>query len=134
LPGFLSAGDESLGTFGFVGGTSGSAAYSLGLTSGFSADAHAGNVVSFRLFAADSSVSYLFDSRSFGTVPARPLLHRGRAGAWAALPFRNRCRSCGWSAAVQRRSRLKLLCKSQPLCTAVPSRNRAVAERLSPAE
>lgn len=74
LAGFLSAGDESLGTFSFVGGTSGSAAYSLGLTSGFSADALAGNVVSFRLFAADSTVSYLSDSRSFGTASARPLL------------------------------------------------------------
>jgi hypothetical protein len=74
LPGFLSAGDESLGTFNFGGGTNGIAAYSLGLASAFSADVLAGNVASFRLFAADSSVSYLFDSRSFGTVPARPLL------------------------------------------------------------
>jgi hypothetical protein len=74
LPGFLSAADEALGTFSFAGGTNGTAAYSLGHTSGFLADALAGNVVSFRLFAADSAVSYLADSRNFGTVSARPLL------------------------------------------------------------
>ena len=71
---FTSAGDEGLGTFGFAGGTSGTAPYSLGLTSGFLADAAAGDPVSFRLFAADSAVSYLADSRNFGTGSARPLL------------------------------------------------------------
>jgi hypothetical protein len=74
LPSFTSAGDEALGTFSFGGGTSGTAAYTLSLTSGFDADATAGNLVSFRLFAADSAVSYLFDSRSFGTTGFRPLL------------------------------------------------------------
>jgi len=74
LPSFLSAGDESLGTFSFGGGTSGTANYSLSLTPGFSADAQAGNLVSLRLFAADSAVSYLFDSRNFGTASARPVL------------------------------------------------------------
>ena len=74
LPSFTSAGDEALGTFSFAGGTSGTAAYTLSLTSGFDADATAGNLVSFRLFAADSAVSYLFDSRSFGTTGFRPLL------------------------------------------------------------
>ena len=34
----------------------------------------AGNLVSFRLFAADGAVSYLFDSRSFGTAALRPVL------------------------------------------------------------
>jgi hypothetical protein len=74
LPSFLSAGDESLGTFSFAGGTSGSSAYTLSLTSGFQADAAAGNLVSLRLFAADSTLSYLSDSRSFGTAGARPVL------------------------------------------------------------
>ena len=74
LPSFTGAGDEALGTFSFAGGTSGTAAYTLSLTSGFDADATAGNLVSFRLFAADSAVSYLFDSRSFGTTGFRPLL------------------------------------------------------------
>jgi len=74
LPSFTSAGDEALGTFSFAGGTSGTAAYNLALTSGFDADATAGSLVSFRLFAADSAVSYLSDSRSFGTSGFRPLL------------------------------------------------------------
>jgi len=74
LPSFTSPSDESLGTFSFAGGTSGTATYTLGLTPDFLADASAGNVVSFRLFAADSMVSYLFNSRSFGTTAARPLL------------------------------------------------------------
>jgi hypothetical protein len=55
-------------------GISGTAAYTLSLTSGFDADATAGNLVSFRLIAADSAVSYFFDSRSFGTTGFRPLL------------------------------------------------------------
>ena len=71
---YIGAGDESLGTFSFGGGTSGNDTYSLALTSGFDADATAGNLVSFRLFAADSAVSYLFDSRSFGTTTFRPLM------------------------------------------------------------
>jgi hypothetical protein len=74
LSSFTGAGDESLGTFSFGGATSGSAAYSLSLTPGFFADAEAGNLVSLRLFAADTTVSYLFDSRNFGTASARPLL------------------------------------------------------------
>ena len=74
LPSFVSAGDESLGTFSFAGGTSGAASYSLNLTPGFGADATAGNLVSFRFSAADTTVSYLFDSRSFTTTSARPLL------------------------------------------------------------
>ena len=74
LPSFTGAGDEALGTFSFAGGTSGTAPYTLSLTSGFDADATAGNLVSFRLFAADSAVSYLFDSRTFGTTAFRPLL------------------------------------------------------------
>jgi hypothetical protein len=74
LPSFLSGGDEGLGTFGFGGATNGTAAYSLALTSGFSGDVLGGGIASFRLFAEDTSVSYLFNSRSFGTVSARPLL------------------------------------------------------------
>jgi hypothetical protein len=74
LSSFISAGDESLGTFSFAGGTSGLNTYSLSLTPGFDADAAAGNLVSLRLFAADSSVSYLTDSRSFGTASSRPTL------------------------------------------------------------
>ena len=74
LPSFISVGDEALGTFSFNGATNGTAAYTLNLTPGFSADAEAGNLVSLHLFAADSAVSYLFDSRNFGTASARPVL------------------------------------------------------------
>jgi hypothetical protein len=74
LPSFLSAADEPVGSFNFPGGTSGSNAYALNLTSGFLADMTAGNNVSLRLLAADSSMSYLFNSRNFGTVANRPLL------------------------------------------------------------
>jgi hypothetical protein len=74
LASFSGAGDELLGTFGFDGSTSSSASYSLSLTPGLSADAAAGNLVSFRLFAADTGVSYLFDSRNFGTASLRPVL------------------------------------------------------------
>jgi hypothetical protein len=74
LNNFLSPADEGLGTFNFNGATSGNATYTLGLTPSFSADILAGNTVSFRMFAADSTVSYLSDSRNFGTASARPLL------------------------------------------------------------
>lgn len=74
LNSFLSPADETLGTFNFNGATSGNSTYTLGLTPSFSADVLAGNTVSFRMFAADTAVSYLSDSRSFGTASARPLL------------------------------------------------------------
>lgn len=74
LASFTGAGDEPLGTFSFGGGTSGNNTYNLALTSGFNTDATAGNLVSFRLAAADAAVSYLFDSRSFGSTSLRPLL------------------------------------------------------------
>jgi hypothetical protein len=70
---FVSVGDEALGTFSYNGATSGSASYSLGLTSGFSSDGSSGGLVSFRFFAADSSVSYLFDSENFQAA-GRPIL------------------------------------------------------------
>ena len=74
LPTFLGAGDQSLGTFGFSGATSGAFTYSLALTSGLSGDVLAGGNLSLRLFAADSAVSGVFNSRSFVTAASRPLL------------------------------------------------------------
>jgi len=74
LPSFLGPNDAALGSFAFAGGTSGSATYSLGLPANFMNDILAGDLVSMRLFAADSSVSYLFNSRNFGTVTSRPEL------------------------------------------------------------
>lgn len=75
LPNFLGPNDENLGTFSFNGATSGSTTYTLTLTSGFTADLLAGNVISFRILAADSDVSYLFNSRNFNTAANRPLLN-----------------------------------------------------------
>ncbi len=74
LPSFLGPNDAPLGSFAFAGGTSGSANYSLGLPVNFVNDLLAGNLVSMRLLAADSSVSYLFNSRNFGTASSRPEL------------------------------------------------------------
>jgi len=74
LPTFLGAGDQSLGTFGFSGATSGAFTHSLALTSGLSGDVLAGSNLSLRLFAADSAVSGVFNSRSFVTAASRPLL------------------------------------------------------------
>jgi hypothetical protein len=74
LNNFLSPSDETLGTFNFNGATSGNSIYALGLSPSFSADVLAGNNVSLRMFATDSALSAVFDSRNFGTVSARPLL------------------------------------------------------------
>ncbi|MEY2525636.1 MAG: hypothetical protein QOE73_407 [Verrucomicrobiota bacterium] len=74
LPNFLGPNDEDVGTFSFNGATSGSTTYTLTLTSGFTADMLAGGVISLRTLAADTDVSYLFNSRNFNTVASRPLL------------------------------------------------------------
>ena len=71
LPSFLGPNDEDVGTFSFNGATSGSTTYTLTLTSGFTADMLAGGVISLRTLAADSDVSYLFNSRNFNTA-AKP--------------------------------------------------------------
>ena len=98
---FIGGGDENLGTFSFAGGTNGNSTYTLSLTPSFSADVLAGNTVSFRMFAADTAVSYLFDSRNFGTTSFRPLLSivavpepgsLSLLAAGAALLFGARCR------------------------------------------
>jgi hypothetical protein len=44
------------------------------LTPGFTSDLLAGDTLSLRLFAADNTISGVFNSRSFGTVANRPLL------------------------------------------------------------
>jgi PEP-CTERM motif len=71
---FQGLGDQSLGTFSFNGATNGAFAYSLTLMSGLTGDIFAGDNLSLRLFAADSSVSAVFNSRTFGTLANRPLL------------------------------------------------------------
>jgi hypothetical protein len=74
LSSFVGSADEMLGTFSFNGATNGAATYTLNLSSSLAADILAGGTASFRLFAADSSISYLFDSRNFSMASARPLL------------------------------------------------------------
>jgi hypothetical protein len=74
LPNYLDAGDESLGTFSFAGGTSGANSYTLQMPSSFLSDVTSGGTVSLELVPADNNVSYLFNSRSFGTASSRPLL------------------------------------------------------------
>ena len=61
---FVSAGDQALGVFNFNGGTSGANIYDLNLASDLSNGILSGGTLSLRLFAADSSVSYLFSSRA----------------------------------------------------------------------
>jgi hypothetical protein len=63
--------DQALGTFIFPGGTSGQNSYLLTLSSGLEGDITSGGDLSLRLFAADTSVSYLMTSRS-GSASARP--------------------------------------------------------------
>lgn len=63
--------DQALGTFTFPGGSSGENSYTLTLSSGLLNNVNSGSDLSLRLFAADSSVSYLFTSRS-GSASARP--------------------------------------------------------------
>jgi len=58
------AADRGLGTFTFPGGTSGLNSYALDLAPDLTADILGGSDASLRLFAADSSVSYLFSSRA----------------------------------------------------------------------
>jgi hypothetical protein len=62
LPNYLSASDQSLGTFSFDGSTNEEATYTLTLTPGVVNDVMNGNVVSMELFAADSNVAYVFNS------------------------------------------------------------------------
>ncbi len=91
LPTYLSAGDEALGTFAFGGATSGSNTYLLGLTPGFRNDlvggaAGGGGPVSVRLLAADSSVSYLSNSRTFTDMNAWPVLYITAIASAPACP------------------------------------------------
>ena len=71
---YIGPNDESLGSFTFDGATSGAHTYTLGLAPGFVSDLQSGGAVSLRLFANDTTVSAVFNSRNFGTVANRPLL------------------------------------------------------------
>ena len=65
--------DQPLGNFNFPGGTSGANNYALTLASGLTSDLLSGSLASLRLYAADSSVSYLFSSRA-QLAPDQPQL------------------------------------------------------------
>jgi hypothetical protein len=71
---FIGGGDQGLGGFAFSGATSGASNFALGLTSGLIGDVLGGSTLSLRLLAADSTVSGVFNSRSFGTAASRPQL------------------------------------------------------------
>lgn len=106
LPAFESASDTSLGTFAFDGGAiTGPVTYSLGVPAAFKGDVAPGGLVSLRLYAADSAVDYLFNSRSFNTAANRPHLTLAATavpepvalGAWgvgAVLLLRRKSRRC----------------------------------------
>ena len=74
LPSFLSPADESLGVFNYGGGTSGTVPINPAITPALAGDVGLGGPVSFRLSPEGSSVAWVFNSRSFGTVASRPAL------------------------------------------------------------
>jgi len=74
LSNFVSGSDQVLGTFSYNGATSGNASYSLSPAGSFAADIMAGNIVSLRMYAVGSSLSYVANSRNFSTGSQWPLL------------------------------------------------------------
>ncbi len=66
--------DQALGSFNFNGASSGTALYSLALTPGLLTDIEDGGILSLRMFAEDSSLSYLFNSRTGGSGTSHPEL------------------------------------------------------------
>jgi hypothetical protein len=74
LPSLLSGSDQTLGTLSYNGATSGAFTSSLSLVSGLVGDTTAGQLASMLLVANDSTVSGVFNSRSFGTASSRPML------------------------------------------------------------
>jgi len=67
-----SSADQDLGTFNFPGGSTGANTYSLSLSQDLVSDVLNGNEASFRMFAADEVVSYLFSSRSATAPSSQP--------------------------------------------------------------
>lgn len=66
------AADQDLGTFDFPGGSSGANTYTLTLSPGLLSDVENGDQASFRMFADDEVVSYLFSSRSASGPSTHP--------------------------------------------------------------
>lgn len=71
---YRSPSDSLQGTFAWPGGTSGSTTWTLTPTASLLNDIAAAGPVGFRLYAADTTASYLFNSRNFGTASRRPVL------------------------------------------------------------
>lgn len=80
------AADQPLGTFSYGGGT-GPATHSLTASPGLLNDIQSGGLASMRLFAADASVSYLVNSRNFGTAANHPLLTIDAVAVPEPAPF-----------------------------------------------
>ena len=74
LPGVVSAGSESMGTFSYGGSNSGTVAHTLQNGTGFLADLLSGSLASLLLSAGDPNVSMTINSRNFGTPANRPYL------------------------------------------------------------
>jgi hypothetical protein len=73
LAALISGSDQGLGgPFSFNGATSGTTTYTLTLGSGILGDVAAGTPISLRLSAADTNVSYLFNTRT--KVGSEPVL------------------------------------------------------------
>jgi hypothetical protein len=70
----VGAGNESLGSLGYTGASSGSQVASLTASSGFTTDLQNGSTASFRLAAGDADVSMVVNARNFGTAASRPAL------------------------------------------------------------
>ncbi|MDB6140111.1 MAG: hypothetical protein JWO94_3183 [Verrucomicrobiaceae bacterium] len=70
----LATGAESEGTFSFLGGTTGTGDYALSASAGLLGDFMSGSQASFILSAADSTVSGVFNTRTFPTTGSRPAL------------------------------------------------------------
>jgi len=70
-----SSSDQSLGTYSFTPpGNNVQLTWTLAEPSGFVSDIESGGTASLLVAPADSTVSYLFNSRSYGTAANRPLL------------------------------------------------------------
>ncbi|MEO6846875.1 MAG: hypothetical protein ABI443_05420 [Chthoniobacterales bacterium] len=73
LSNYLSINDSSLGTFNWTApgpsNTNVVSLWTLDQNASLDNDIDAGGLVSFRLYAADNSVGYLFNSRSFASAP-----------------------------------------------------------------
>jgi len=68
------AADEMVGTFNFGGQSTGTFSYLLNLASNLTAGVLDGGIVSLRLYAADTNISYLFTSSHAIPVSQAPLL------------------------------------------------------------